>query len=418
MSQEVTEWMQDGDNKPTVVKGEEGLLPTLVIGIKEEDEDVDGYQCSQSQSEQTTSSSADTRAKLGETVAVLKNELMDLQQQLQNHQSSDGMIQEVTEWLQDGEKKPDVKEEDGLLPTTVTGIKEEEEDDDGGYQCSQSHRESDMAAVLSSEIKPSPPHPVFLVKLRRLSVRLVDCGTTKGKGLRLSSSAVPRSTAMIPETMMCIHTGDKPYHCKECDKSFSLAENFRRHQRIHTGERPYHCKQCGKCFSQAGDLTIHQRIHTGERPYHCKKCGKCFSTAGNLRRHQRIHAGDKPYHCEQCGKRFTRAASLREHQHIHTGERPYHCKQCGKCFSQAGDLTIHQRIHTGERPYHWKHCGKCFSTGGNLRRHQRIHTGDKPYHCKQCGKSFTRAGSLREHQHIHTGQRPYQGDRNWKSSKH
>lgn len=52
-----------------------------------------------------------------------------------------------------------------------------------------------------------------------------------------------------------------------------------------SGERPYHCKDCDKQFTQLNALQRHQRIHTGEKPYMCNMCGRTFTDKSTVRRH-------------------------------------------------------------------------------------------------------------------------------------
>ena len=56
------------------------------------------------------------------------------------------------------------------------------------------------------------------------------------------------------------------------------------HQQQHRlhGNGYYECEFCSKQFPRAANLTRHLRSHTGEQPYTCLMCTRSFSISSNL----------------------------------------------------------------------------------------------------------------------------------------
>ena len=77
-------------------------------------------------------------------------------------------------------------------------------------------------------------------------------------------------------------------------------------------ECPY--ASCPKRYTQNGSLQAHIRSnHTGERPFSCRHCNRSFARKPSLKRHSLSHLAYRAHQCGVCSRAFTRKDALFQH---------------------------------------------------------------------------------------------------------
>uniref|UniRef100_A0A182LTK0 Protein krueppel n=1 Tax=Anopheles culicifacies TaxID=139723 RepID=A0A182LTK0_9DIPT len=187
--------------------------------------------------------------------------------------------------------------------------------------------------------------------------------------------------------------------CAVCGVTKRTRTALRVHERSHTGERPFQCEYCDKTFTTNRTLVSHRSCHiTGQHT--CDLCGHAFNRKENLNRHIMLKHGEATIPCDVCPKKFKTTAVLNIHKLSHTGEKRFKCRteSCDKRYITVADRRRHEMsVHTLERPHKCSYCNAAFIRKRQLTIHERRHTGEKPFVCPVCGKDFVDRYPLQNH---------------------
>ncbi|KAM3958626.1 uncharacterized protein ACR2FA_007270 [Aphomia sociella] len=144
-----------------------------------------------------------------------------------------------------------------------------------------------------------------------------------------------------------IHTGFDVV-CEHCGKKFITRRLLLMHCRAKHGyEKTDKCSYCDYKASNAEQVKIHERLHTGEKPYVCKECSAGFHRKSSYLQHIAIHLPDKNVQCDQCPARFKSVTLMRIHKNRHRAPQySFRCRVCDNSFARRRNVARHlQRIH-------------------------------------------------------------------------
>jgi len=100
----------------------------------------------------------------------------------------------------------------------------------------------------------------------------------------------------------------------------------------------FYCSTCKDNFPSMGVLIAHQSVHTVERPYICRFCDRRFSKIGYRKKHEMVHDKNINYTIDSNDNEFKQKNENQLCNQIHQDR---YCSICKKQYSYLGAFNNH-----------------------------------------------------------------------------
>ncbi len=133
------------------------------------------------------------------------------------------------------------------------------------------------AAAAEKEREQQSPRP------RSAKEKLASPGGSSG------GDGQPASSTEISEHESQVQADNWPVNCIKCNRLLDTLEEFNMHQNDHWSDDKC-CPVCGLLInSKRFNFKQHLKIHTGEKPFVCKICNRSFRQKAHMVKHITTH---------------------------------------------------------------------------------------------------------------------------------